>query len=349
MRHRRERAGGDLKRQQHSIWYVSDQDRATADHLRRRQQLYLWMFTEDLAQRVIPSSLDDSEFGERLLIEPLDHSTEEMLACAFSVSGNSPYRLGYPLSEFTRLLVSELCSYDRVTYEIVYLYGADKATPSGFELMHLNPTQLRRRRGRIVQLVPPDVALERGVSTEVALPEESLVTFRLPRDLRKVIARTVANLDVLSDRQCSSLGLAAMEGKVPYDFATHNRSMMLALAEATRATGWNGRGMLYQHTLSTFWLRREVTFHRFVARVRASILEQINALLQRVGPKLNNRARLSLEGFHTDSALDEVIRIIDTGETPLTEVVNRLSDIRHKEESSVQNESQPPPTPSSSE
>lgn len=343
MRRRCSRTAGDLKRRQHSIWYVNDQDRATGEHLRRRQQHYLWMFTEDLSIRVIPSSLDRDEYEARLLIEPPSQATEEMLARAFSVSGNASYRLGYPFSEFVRLLVSELCSYDRVAYEIVYLYEPDKDTPSGFELMHLNPTQLRRRRGRTVQLVPPDVARDRGVSTEIELVDEDLVTFQLPRDLRRVIARTVANLDALSNQQWHSLGMAAMEGKVPYDFSTHNRSMMLALAEATRATGWNGRGTLHEHTLTTFWLRREVTFHRFVARVRTAILEQVNALLRRVGPRLHFNAQLRLEGFPTDAALDEVLGLIDAGEIPLTEVVGRLSNVRRKEELPEQKANPPPP------
>lgn len=187
-----------------------------------------------------------------------------------------------------------------------------------------------------MQLVPLDVAQERKVSTEIELPDEDLATFQLPRDLRRVIARTVSNLDVLSDRQWHSLGMAAMESKIPYDFSTHNRSMMLALAEATRATGWNGRGTLHEHTLTTFWLRREVTFHRFVARVRAAIMEQINALLRRVGSKLNFGAQLRLEGLPTDGDLDEVLRLIDAGEIPLTEAVGRLSNARRKEEMTEQ-------------
>lgn len=343
MRRRRFKSAGKLKRRQHSIWYVSDHDRATADHLRRRQQHYLWMFTEDLSVRVIPSSLDRDEYEARLVLEPQSDATEELLARAFSVSGNSSFRLGYPLSEFVRLLVSELCSYDGVTYEIVYLYEPEKDTPSGFELVHLNPTQIRRRWGRTVQVVPADVARERKVSTEIELPDEDLITFQLPRDLRRVIARTVANLDVLSDRQWHLLGMAAMESKVSYDFSTHNRSMMLALAEATRATGWNGRGTLHEPTLTTFWLRREVTFHRFVARVRAAIIEQINALLRFVGPKLNFNAQLRLEGFPTDAALDEVLRLIDVGEIPLTEIVGRLSNVRRKEELPEQKGRPPPP------
>lgn len=344
MRRRHYPSAGDLKRQQHSIWYVNDQDRATGDHLRRRQQHYLWMFTEDLSIRVIPSSLDRDEYEARLLIEPPSQATEVMLARAFSVSGNTSYRLGYPFSEFVSLLVSELCSYDRVTYEIVFLYEPDRDTPSGFELMHLNPTQLRRRWGRTVQLVPPNVARDRGVSTEIKLMDEDLVTFQLPRQLRRLIARSVASLDALSDRQWHSLGMAAMEGKVPYDFSTHNRSMMLALAEATRATGWNGRGTLYEHTLTTFWLRREVRFHRFVARVRAAILDQVNALLRRVGPRLNFDAQLRLEGFPKEAVYDEVLRLIDAGEIPLSEVVGRLSNVRRKEDPPDQKANPPPAT-----
>ena len=273
------------KRVQRSVYYASNSDPSEARYMHRMQATYTWMFVEDMSH-IIPPRANDENYREKVSITPNIRDLVCRISNGFDSFNDGYHRdIAYPLSEFLRLLMGELCFDGVARFEIARLFEPGKGTPTAFKLAHLNPFQLRMTDGQLVQVVPPDTAKQYGVATEIPLPEEDIVTFRLPPLLRRQIAEACESLNLISLGDSTDLFMQANASGLPYVFSDHNRAMQVAIAAATASIGWNARGAFYERTLPTFWLRREVAFRRFSNQLRCDLLDQINALLVRIGPR----------------------------------------------------------------
>jgi hypothetical protein len=289
------------------------------------QSTYTWMFVEDISG-VIPPGANDDNYREKIAVTPEDGELVSRLADGFDHSHDGYHRdIAHPLSEFVRLLMGELCFDGSASYEIARLFEPGKDTPTGFKLFHLNPSQLRRDNGQLVQVVPPETAEQFEVATEIPLPNEDIATFELPKKLHATIATACEHLDLISRRDSTKLFMQAQSGGLPYSFSEHNRAMHIAIAAATEAIGWNARGMLHDKTLTTFWLKRNVRYHRFSNQVRNAIIDEINRFLARIGPRFGFSAQLQLKGFLSETELSDIEAHIDRGDVPMTEIVDMLS------------------------
>jgi hypothetical protein len=313
------------RREQSAVYYTSDSDASAARYMRRMQSTYTWMFIEDIC-RVIPSGANDDNYREKVIVTTDEQDIISKIADGFDHGHDGYHRdIAYPLSEFLRLMMGELCFDGSASFEIARLFEPGKDTPTAFKLFHLNPSQLRRRNGQLIQVVPEDIAKQYKVSTAIHIPEENVVTFVLPRELRKQISMACNHLDLLSRRDSTELVMRAQREGLPYVFSEHNRAMHIAIAASTSSIGWNARGMFNDMTLTPFWLKRQVQFHRFEHKLRTALIDQINLFLARIGPRFGFSAQLRLEGFLTDQELTDIEGHIDRGDISMVAVVDLLS------------------------
>ena len=158
------------KRVQRSVYYASNSDPSEARYMHRMQATYTWMFVEDMSH-IIPPRANDENYREKVSITPNIRDLVCRISNGFDSFNDGYHRdIAYPLSEFLRLLMGELCFDGVARFEIARLFEPGKGTPTAFKLAHLNPFQLRMTDGQLVQVVPPDTAKQYGVATEIPLP-----------------------------------------------------------------------------------------------------------------------------------------------------------------------------------
>ena len=138
-------------RKQRSIWYFLPQpDAAEQVFFRQEAQLYVSMFLQDLPLHVMPVWINRGDSKLDVRIEPENAETEALLASAFDVGTDPGYyhELGHPLRKFISQVTRELCTYSEAPFEIASVFEEDGEKPAGFELVQLNPAQIKHRWGK---------------------------------------------------------------------------------------------------------------------------------------------------------------------------------------------------------
>jgi hypothetical protein len=312
------KASSNVIRRQRAIYYRSRED----DHFDGAASGFqIQMFLEDVALRIMPIGGSARTRPFKVTLEPPDPKSERIIIAALSRERFDD-SLESSLSEFCRPLASELCATDRALYEIVYLEDSASQKLVGFELFFIPQQQTVERRDEILQVIPSDVAQQRGVSELIPLPCEDLVAFKLPCSFRKAIQHLRENLSQLGGFEFAGLVMEAQRGKVPYEFKTHQRSMNLALAEACRDIGWTARGAFNGEVLSYYWIQKLLVFEKFQIALRESILEALNDGLSRIGRKIGFQATLTISGLPTNQEVDEAMQNLRSGSTAFTDIMD---------------------------
>jgi len=314
----------DEVREQRSVFYFNRD--AGSDWPRPFAEIYTHMFVEDVSRRLFPAWTSRHDSNVTAEVSPTNVDLERMLSTALDISRQRYHRseLASSLSEFLRLTMVELCLARRAVFEIVYLRPKAGEPRSGFELLHINSRQLFQRWGRWYQNVPAEIAQERQVEEQIALPSETVAVFTLPERWGRSVASAMEVLSVLSDYRWHGLALAAQDSQLPYDFSIHERSMRIALAEAVRDIGWTARGSLNDKVTNYYSLRQDLQFQLFQLEVREALLAQLNAVLQRAGSVLGWSAQLSIKGLPDRSTIEQAMAQLAAGAKPFTEVMDSV-------------------------
>ena len=107
-----------------------------------------------------------------------------------------------------------------------------------------------------------------------------------------------------------------------YDAKEHIRAEKLALAAATRTIGWTGGETLSEIFLEYYTLHRRLVFERFVISLREPILETLNEMLDRVGPRFGARSRLQISGLPTLKDVETAMIEFAAGERTFNSVLD---------------------------
>ncbi len=313
----------NLIRHQKSVFYYVDHN-VDVDIMKQARDIYTRMFIEDASLAVMPigGRSRRKDFQVELVPTPTP-AVRDLILDGFAAQLHR-YRedLASTVSEFVRQSAAKICASDRANYEVVYLEEPDAKRLTGFELVPVPEEQLLRRRGRSFQIVPPDIADERGTGTSIQFDDEDLVTIEAPLSFRKGLQKVRSGLFRLGEFPLTGLVLEASQKNIPYDFKAHERAMKLAIVDVVRPIGWNARGTFNDCVLSYYWIQRGILFERFKIELREAILAGVNEVLRRVGGKLGFEAQLKVGGLPTVKDTEEARTKLASGEIAFTDVMD---------------------------
>ncbi|MDP3072300.1 MAG: hypothetical protein Q8N18_18560 [Opitutaceae bacterium] len=280
---------------------------------------YNRMFDEDVALGIFPVSGRSARPDFRVRLETPDAAREAELAV--SLDGSGERSLAGGLGTFLRKTVANVLNDGRCAYEVVYLAEDETAPPTSFQLAYVSARQLTERHGSLMQLVPPEVAAERGVATEITLSREDMLILSLPEDLAATVRTVKASLHKIGRARYLEFMTEAQTQGLPYDFARHEKVKMLALAEAGRLLGWTARGSFNGEVLSYYWIRMQLDFEAFKLRMREHLLGQLNQTLRHAGERVGFAATIQVEGLPTLTDIATARDRLHSGNMAFTEVM----------------------------
>jgi hypothetical protein len=292
------RSRNNLVADQQSVWFPFDQlqKRRGGDSLLELEGIYSTTFPRDTSLSVMPiggRSRARKEF--KVSLEPHDEEFEQIVASALADQHHDyAYQLAHEVCDFFHHCAARIMEYGKAVYEIVSLNDVNTGEPSSFELVPIDVRTLEERRGKIFQIVPLEWAEEHKLPTTIPLQKDRLVIFSPPP--------SCSNLNEINAAlaQLGSRGILRMYSATRnqtdsfYDAEEHIRAEKLALAAATRTIGWTGGETLSEIFLEYYTLHRRLVFERFVISLREAILETLNEMLDRVGPRFGARSRLQI-------------------------------------------------------
>jgi hypothetical protein len=280
------------------------------------------MLLEDVSLGIMPIGGRSSRSRFSVTTSPADKRAEKIIAGGLATRDRyCRDSLAESLYEFFRLLATELCAEDRATYEIVYFEEPETHAFTGFDLLFIPETQLVTRWGRTYQVVRPEVSKERQVAELIPLPKEDLLVFVPPTAYQTALRNLRVSLADLDGMTFSSFALEAMQKGMPYDFKGHERSRMLALLEAIKPIGWTARGSFNDFIMSYYLVHLTIEFERFKIHLRDSILETLNAGLERIGEKVGFKTQIQINGLPTLSDVDTARHNLNSGAVAFTEIM----------------------------
>ena len=217
--------------------------------------------------------------------------------------------------------------YQEAIYDIVTLHSREDDSFVGFQLRIIPPLSVRKRFGKWTQYVPEEIAREKGTSTKIELSYDHLVVFRLPRDLKNVIKRTLKQVSFIGKHIASDFVGASLRGEtlVRYDFDELNYSQKMAMAEATKDVGWNARNYFSDEVLEFYELDRYAVQAIFVANIRQLIFSTLNFEIARVASTVGVMGKIIIEGLPTLSDYQEIRKELHEGKKEFNTIFKMLS------------------------
>ena len=270
---------------------------------------YSRMFTDDLTLGLLPISGTTRAQYFTIALDPADETRERMLADALSFGDTRSYPqdLEAALAEWSRFCATSLLSHGQAVYELAYWIRPKTRERVGFALIPLRGVIYRR--GTHEQWVPSGARVsgtaqfEHSPSPErrIRLPAGRVLLISLPPELRE-IARIVPALKTLGHGRLPNFMIPRFDTpsttRVPFDFDLMKRTEEVAVAQVTRATGWNARSISENRT-EYYAAARALRGERVKCMLRKVLLDAIDEVLHRAGTTLQFTARLKVGGLPT--------------------------------------------------
>jgi hypothetical protein len=229
------------------------------------------------------------------------------------------------VSEFVRLCATELLGIGSATYEIVFFKDRTTSEMKGFLFFYINPRTLFLRRNATYQYGSPEAFHNRDRKGATLLPEDRLLVFRLPAKYQHLRRRTkiVRELDGLNVFRVTE-EQQREKGSV-YNFKEHHRAEQLALASATRETGWSMGGILGETFLEYYGVWRYLVYNRFAIELRDGILSTLNAAIKRISPNFGPETAMVIKGLPTLEDVEKAFQDLQSGSRSLVSLVEQFS------------------------
>ncbi len=298
------RMSRDLVREQKSIWFFPQESRheKSGDIYSRLDSVYLDALPRDIPLSIMPiggKSAARKNFA--VSVVPTDEQMTRTMAGALSENRRAymPTDIKHSVCDFVRRTASRLLQREKAVFEIVLLRDPKTNELLGCDLFEINVRTLTFKKNQVSQRVPSQIAAERNVPTIIDLDTERLAIFSLPpefRDLAK-IKRGLARLGGGSLTQMYEA--SRQDTNLGYDIKEHIRSEHLAIAAATRTTGWsaNQTQTLYEVFTEYYVLHRHLVFQRFIITLRDWILVILNEVVARIAKLWGKTASIEISGL----------------------------------------------------
>lgn len=283
--------------------------------------MYPRMFVEDVTNGLMPyrSRALPSVFR----LQPDNDDLEATIAEAFAIGHASGDTLDSTLSEFIRLTGAEILHEGRAIFEIIYFSDKNDAIV-GFQLFFIDADTVREKEGKLIQVVPPDVAEQRKVPTEVVLSSDRLVVIEAVPAYRSYLPKLMQLLVATDGLPSPEWAMRIMTGEeknpVPHDVSAHNLTRKQVIAQAARRVGWNVRFLIDEDTTEHYLYQRQLRFEAFKIEMRDEIVKGINRSLQMAGERMGFEAQMELIGVPTLADVEAAQRRLTRGEGSFGEI-----------------------------
>lgn len=295
-----------------SAWYMRENVPIQQDW---HSKLYCSMLVSDLSLGLIPRSSSHSSVGYSVAWRPASQLVESMISDGLTREPDLSTDLLRAVGSFVSEVAQVLAYAGEATYEIVYGNAPGKSeSPSAFKLFLIPTGPLKIDRNHFVQILPPNVVKERGLSKgQITIKAADIVHFKMPVALggpeghRKLIR----NLAELSDLVL--LPKFAMDEMQPetinksFDFTTDRELHELTLASITKDIGWTARDLFAKRATNFYITHRHLMFQRTKALLRESILLTLDDLIKRIASRLGVSGNLVISGLVTSSTISTIM------------------------------------------
>lgn len=315
-------------RDQQSIWFFVDESETSLDpkdvyaHL---DNIYVDMLPRDISMHIMPiggTSKARKEF--EISIVPENDKFERIVAAALAEQRGGYYgrQITPAVCDFVERVASRLMYYGNAAFEIVLLRDRETNNLVGCDLFEINVRSLVFTRHGVFQNVPLKIAAERNVPETIELDRQRLVVFSIPRELG-AIAEVKRSLAYLGGGSLTRMyETVRQDNKVGYDIKEHIRAEHLAIAAATRSTGWSANQPLYELFTEYYVLHRRLVFERFMITLRETILATLNAGIQKMAAQFGTTASLQVAGLPTLADVNRAERELAAGERTFGSVLD---------------------------
>jgi hypothetical protein len=270
-----------------------------------------FLFVRDLPLGIMPyRTSDEDDFVVSL--EPTNDEVSAWLMRLLDISGHRPWNLEEMLSDFVREVVGSLAYAGELHLEIVPSATEGAQSLPNVELVPLPLGHVMKVANRYVQLVPSYSRAELG-RRYVAIPADKIWGLRLPRTLgsprrhRGMLCRLADVSDVIPDFALSP----TMGSDIPgWDFQASRFATDAEVENLTKHWGSIPSLQRIDGTTEFYFFARTLQFRRSEALIRQRIIDDINALLQR----LDVQSQLRVSGLPTSEQIAQLIRGLEGGE-----------------------------------
>ena len=331
-----ERAVGDRRDGEPRVW--RGPSLPTFDEWSRDHQFDF--FVEDLANGM---AFAPTKSGDRVEYRQEEGDRELAARIAEAVAPddliNGRWRQGRvhdSVRDWMRQAWYDTARYGHAVHEVAPLVSRNSegssSPPLGVALFRVDPREVGHRwgrwGGRLVHRTSRIDQRERGLPPSVPLDGPRFAVYTAPDRLGKTLRDTVSGLrnpalgSVLTVAPWSHPDLY----RLGYSIRDHNAVRDVLLAQATRETGWYGRGQFNEHATGHYMVRRRLRERRFTARLRDSFLAHLNAALNGSSRRLGGQARIVAPDTYAAADYDEAERMLDSGDHTFREVWARVGE-----------------------
>lgn len=288
--------------------------------------LNVHMLCEDVGLYLLPISRR-RDGGITIRLEPNNDVVERLVVSAFS-DRNYRDELTEVVSDWMGGAARDLIRYGVAPYELARVVEDDSGEEEvvGVRVMGLEPSEVSQDGTRLIQrtLRRDDAGRPlAGQIEERVIPAEFIVLCRLPAELERARARSIAALQTLDSMRTSELMLEGLKGGgPPIDFGEIRRAETEAVAAATRPIGWNARD---PRPYNGFHLTyRQLQFERFLCELRDVLVGFAQEVITKAGRMLNFEASLVVEGLPTVEDIERAESELAEGKRPFVDIMSSV-------------------------
>lgn len=199
--------------------------------------MYTTMFVQDIGQHIWPRGSRGAASSISIELQPNNQGLEELLTKGLVRNGYG-HSLTRSVEDFIENAATQVAEFDFAVFEISFTEDTKKKEITEVDCVWVNPLQIEFQRGKVVQVVHPAVASERGLETRIHLPDEALMVFRAPEHLRTKLKESREALSLVSDFRNLGFAVSAMENRTPFDWKS--MSVQQCWLWRKRADHWLG-------------------------------------------------------------------------------------------------------------
>lgn len=259
----------------------------------------------------------------RVALNPADEEVEALLE--ESIGRRDQRDLADAVSEFVRDCAASVMADRKATYEIAYRYDENNK-PVSFMMIEVQPGSVQAKGERLIQHVPASVAREKGLKDNfIELTPEIFVTFELPAYMRSEYEPMMNALAAKSDNVFPDFVLPEMETmrrRIPFDIEQFNRSKKMAVTQATKLIGWDGRFMIGSGYVTEYYQwHRFLLFEYFKIELRHCIIATLKTAVARAAQKIGFSGQLVVDGLPTLADVRDAQEALATGSRTFGEIL----------------------------
>lgn len=273
----------------------------------REPGLYAQMFIQDIHAGLMGFRHMREKDGRHVVVEGDEAGKAAVESICTSLTQYSRYDLGETVEEAVESVSLRLAWLGKAVYEICGSSGTE------LSLASVVPHRLFRIPGGFVQFVPKKDRRWTNGRRYAFLPRRYAWVVCLPWQLgsSRKHRRVLNQLTAVSLPAPDFWTRELQAGKFATEFVVsdYNRNRDAYISRLTRRWGWNRRDSSGTYTTEFFYFFRSLRFRQAQAMLRDHIVSEMNKLLNR----LQLDARIRLEGFHSPTKIDELMRQASAG------------------------------------